>query len=127
MKQFLISVLLALTLTHGSFAEERANRVSQYIENIKTKISHDFREFVNKKELKEHAESFVEDRQIELEPLAVKIQGQLQDIEEQLKPLTESVKENVNPLIASLQQKMESILQMLEEHANPSGRWTDRS
>uniref|UniRef100_A0A3P9P350 Uncharacterized protein n=1 Tax=Poecilia reticulata TaxID=8081 RepID=A0A3P9P350_POERE len=60
--------------------------------------------------------SFVEDRQIELEPLAVKIQGQLQDIEEQLKPLTESVKENVNPLIASLQQKMESILQMLEEH-----------
>lgn len=66
--------------------------------------------------------SFVEDRQTELEPLAVNIQGQLQDMEERFKPVTENVKENVNPLIASLQQKMESILQMLEEHANPSSQ-----
>ncbi|XP_005797452.1 type-4 ice-structuring protein LS-12-like [Xiphophorus maculatus] len=122
MKRFQIAVLLALTLTHGSFAENGANRMSQYIEKIKTKISHDFHEFVNKPVLKEHAESFVEDRQTELEPLAVKIQGQLQDMEEHFKPLTENVKENVNPFIASLQQKMESILQMLEEHANASSQ-----
>ncbi|XP_027891417.1 type-4 ice-structuring protein-like [Xiphophorus couchianus] len=122
MKRFQIAVLLALTLTHGSFAENRVNRMSQYIENIKTKISHDFHEFVNKPVVKEHAESFVEDRQTELEPLAVKIQGQLQDMEEHFKPLTENVKENVNPFIASLQQKMESILQMLEEHANASSQ-----
>ncbi|XP_032436550.1 type-4 ice-structuring protein LS-12-like [Xiphophorus hellerii] len=122
MKRFQIAVLLAFTLTHGSFAENGANRMSQYIQNIKTKISHDFHEFVNKPVLKEHAESFVEDRQTELEPLAVKIQGQLQDMEEHFKPLTENVKENVNPFIASLQQKMESILQMLEEHANASSQ-----
>uniref|UniRef100_A0A3B5MXY0 Uncharacterized protein n=1 Tax=Xiphophorus couchianus TaxID=32473 RepID=A0A3B5MXY0_9TELE len=104
------------------FAENRVNRMSQYIENIKTKISHDFHDKTANLMFRSFLRSFVEDRQTELEPLAVKIQGQLQDMEEHFKPLTENVKENVNPFIASLQQKMESILQMLEEHANASSQ-----
>ncbi|XP_054909911.1 type-4 ice-structuring protein-like [Poeciliopsis prolifica] len=120
MKQFQVAVLLALTLTHGSFAEDGVSRMRQYIENMKAKISQDIHEFVNKPELKEHTELFVEDKQTELELLGVKIQDQLRDMEDGFKPLTETMKDKVDPLIAGVQQKMESVLQMLEEHVNHS-------
>ncbi|KAK5602001.1 hypothetical protein CRENBAI_017972 [Crenichthys baileyi] len=123
MKLFLIAALLVLALTHGSFAQDGAERMSQYLQNIKAKINQDFQEFMGHQELQDKAESFLEDRQMELEPLAAKIQDQLQDLkvaatnmEEQIKPLTAKVKEQVNPLIYSLQEKMEAMLQTLAKH-----------
>ncbi|XP_047239918.1 type-4 ice-structuring protein LS-12-like [Girardinichthys multiradiatus] len=123
MKLFLIAALLVLALTHGSFAQDGAEQMNQYLQNIKAKINQDFQEFVGHQELKDQAESFLEDRQMDLEPLAAKFQDQLQDLkavaanmEDQIKPLTAKVREQVNPLIYSLQEKMEAMLQTLAKH-----------
>ncbi|MEQ2264178.1 hypothetical protein XENORESO_021984 [Xenotaenia resolanae] len=56
MKLFLIAALLVLALTHGSFAQDGAEQMSQYLQNIKAKINQDFQEFVGHQELKDQAE-----------------------------------------------------------------------
>ncbi|XP_012730771.2 type-4 ice-structuring protein [Fundulus heteroclitus] len=124
MKLFLIAALLVLALTHGSSAEQTGAQLTQYLENIKAKINRDLQDFMDQSSLKDHAETFLENRQAAFEPVAVKIQSQLEDMkaaagdmEDQIKPLADNVKEKVNPLIANLQEKMETIMQMLAEHA----------
>ncbi|KAM4550635.1 type-4 ice-structuring protein-like [Fundulus diaphanus] len=124
MKLFLIAALLVLAVTHGSSAKNAGAQFTQYLESLRAKINQDLQQFVDQSALKDHAESFLEDRHVEFEPVAVKIQGQLEDMkaaagqmEDQIKPLADNVKQKVNPLIANLQERMETIMQMLAEHA----------
>ncbi|XP_015235988.1 PREDICTED: type-4 ice-structuring protein-like [Cyprinodon variegatus] len=105
MKPFHIAVLV-LALTYGTSAYNGGLQMSDYLENIKAKIA------VGNEEMKDKAQSFLEERQSELEPLAADIQNKMKELqsavthmEDQIKPLTEQMQ----PLLSNLKQMLDDL------------------
>uniref|UniRef100_A0A3Q0SU88 Antifreeze protein type IV n=1 Tax=Amphilophus citrinellus TaxID=61819 RepID=A0A3Q0SU88_AMPCI len=119
MKFSLIAAVVVLALAQGSFAQEAFNleKLGQYFEEVKNKMT----EIIHNQDLANQAQTFLEDRKTEMEPLASQIQDQLRtaatNIEEQIKPLAAQMQ----PMFDNLQKQMEALIQNMAEQARAIG------
>ncbi|XP_060948750.1 type-4 ice-structuring protein-like [Limanda limanda] len=115
MKFTLIAAVVLLALAQGSIAQDAGDleQVSQYFEEMKNKMTADVTAFLGSQDLAGQAQTFVQDRKTQLEPLAAQIQEQLQTaaakLEEHMKPLAE----NVQPMVETFKKQMEDLLKRL--------------
>ncbi|XP_053190891.1 type-4 ice-structuring protein LS-12-like [Scomber japonicus] len=127
MKFTLIATLVVLALAQGSFAQDMADleRLGQYFEEMKTKMTMELTEMIRTQDLAQQAQTFMEDKKTQLEPLAAQIQEQLKSVsttvEEQIKPLAASVQAQIAPMVEDFQKQMEAILVRLTEQTKAIG------
>ncbi|KAM7384343.1 hypothetical protein PAMA_011608 [Pampus argenteus] len=128
MKFSLIATLVVLALAQGSLAQEMPDfeKIAQYFEEMKTRMTSQMSEIIGSQDLQGQAQTFLEDRKAQLEPLAAQIQGQLTSItsnlEEQIKPLAASMQAQLQPMIRDFQTQMEGILAQMTEQAKAIGQ-----
>ncbi|XP_034747140.1 type-4 ice-structuring protein LS-12-like [Etheostoma cragini] len=119
MKFCLIAAVVLLALAQGSFAQDASNleSLTRYFEEMKNKMVQELTGIISNQDLANQAQTFMEDKKTQLEPLFSQIQ-------EQLKTVSASVEEQIKPLAASVQaqlqsdnfkQQLESIFQKLTE------------
>ncbi|XP_051245990.1 type-4 ice-structuring protein LS-12 [Dicentrarchus labrax] len=123
MKFSLIVAVVVLALAQGSFAQDVTDleRLGQYFEEMKNKMTQDLTEIINKQDLTSQAQSI----QTQLEPLAAQIQEQLKtvasNVEEQIKPMATSMQAQIQPMVDNFQKQVEAIFQKLTEQAKAIG------
>ncbi|XP_019957605.1 type-4 ice-structuring protein [Paralichthys olivaceus] len=117
MKFSLIAAVALLALAQGSFAQDAADleKITQYFENLKNKMTEDVTAFLTNQDVANQAQTFMQERKTQLEPLATQIQEQLRaaatKFEEHITPLAA----NVQPVVENFQQQMEALVQKLME------------
>ncbi|XP_020490335.1 type-4 ice-structuring protein LS-12 [Labrus bergylta] len=123
--KFLIAVVALIALAQGSFAQDASDleRLSQYFEEMKTKLTTDLTEMINNQDLANQAQTFLADKKTQLEPLATQIQEQIKtyatNVEEQIKPLATNVQTQVQPMIDNFQAQLEAIFKKVMEQTQP--------
>nr|XP_020453028.1 type-4 ice-structuring protein LS-12-like [Monopterus albus] len=121
MKFFLIAATVLLALAQGSFAQDAADleKLGQYLEEFKNKMTHDLTELIGNQDLTSQAQTFLEDKKTQLEPLTTQIQDQIKtvatNIEEQIRPLADNMQARIQPMIADFQKQVEAMFQKLSE------------
>ncbi|XP_070778364.1 type-4 ice-structuring protein LS-12-like [Enoplosus armatus] len=121
MKFSLIAAVVVLALAQGSFAQDVADleRLGQYFEEMKNKMTQELTEIIRNQDLTNQAQTFMEDKKTQLEPLAAQIQEQLRtaaaNMEEQIRPLAANVQAQMQPLMDNFQKQVEAILQRLTQ------------
>ncbi|TMS18063.1 type-4 ice-structuring protein LS-12 [Larimichthys crocea] len=119
MKFSLIVAVVVLALAQGSFAEELPSleRLSQYFEEIKNKMTQELTEIIQSQDLTNHAQNI----QTHLEPLAAKFQEQLKTVatnmEDQIKPMAAGIGSQIQPMIQDFQAQIEPLLRRLADQA----------
>ncbi|XP_044027161.1 type-4 ice-structuring protein LS-12-like [Siniperca chuatsi] len=127
MKFSLIAAVVVLALAQGSFAQDVADleRLGQYFEEMKNKMTLDLTEMIQNQDLANQAQTFMEDKKTQLEPLAAQIQEQLKtvatNVEEHIKPLAANVQAQIQPMVDNFQKQVEAIFQKLTEQARAVG------
>ncbi|XP_071357019.1 type-4 ice-structuring protein LS-12-like [Trachinotus anak] len=127
MKFSLIAAVVLLALAQGSFAQDASDleKLGQYFEQLKNKMTQELTEILRNQDLASQAQTFLEDRKTQLEPLASQVQDQLRNaaanVEEQIKPLAASVQAQLQPMVDNFQKQMEAILQRMTENARAIG------
>uniref|UniRef100_A0A671TN57 Type-4 ice-structuring protein LS-12-like n=1 Tax=Sparus aurata TaxID=8175 RepID=A0A671TN57_SPAAU len=107
MKLSLIVAVAVLALAHGSFAQDATDlqKIGQYFEEMKNKMTQDLTEFMRSQDLTSQAQSL----QTQLEPLASQVQEQLKtvaaSVEEQIKPMAASVQAQIQPMVTEFQKQ----------------------
>ncbi|KAK5855026.1 hypothetical protein PBY51_005166 [Eleginops maclovinus] len=125
MKFSLIAAIVLLSLAQGSFAQDTADleKFGQYLEEMKNKMVQDLTEIMSTHDVANQAQSFVNEKRVQLEPLVSQIHEQLKTIatnaEAQIKPLAANVQSQFQPQIDSFQQQVEAIFQQLTKPAAP--------
>ncbi|XP_035537008.1 type-4 ice-structuring protein LS-12-like [Morone saxatilis] len=123
MKFSLIVAVVVLALAQGSFAQEVTDleRLGQYFEEMKNKMTLELTEIINKQDLASQAQNI----QTQLEPLAAQIQEQLKtvatNVEEQIKPMATEMQAQIQPMVDNFQKQVEAIFQKLTEQARAIG------
>ncbi|XP_029298442.1 LOW QUALITY PROTEIN: type-4 ice-structuring protein LS-12-like [Cottoperca gobio] len=123
MKFSLIAAVVLLALAQGSYAQDAADleKLGQYFEDMKNKMVQDLTQIISSHDLGNQAQTFVQDKKIQLEPLVAQIQEQLRTVatnaEAQITPLAANVQAQLQPQIDSFKKQMEAIFQQL---TNPS-------
>uniref|UniRef100_A0A4W6DZC4 Antifreeze protein type IV n=2 Tax=Lates calcarifer TaxID=8187 RepID=A0A4W6DZC4_LATCA len=121
MKFSLIAAFVLLALAQGSFAQDAADleRIGQYFEELKNKMTQDLTEIIRNHDLANQAQTFLEDKKTQLEPLATQIQEQLRtaatNLEEHVKPLAANVQTQIQPMMENFQKQLEAIFQRMTE------------
>ncbi|XP_062414487.1 type-4 ice-structuring protein LS-12-like isoform X1 [Pungitius pungitius] len=121
MKYSLIATIVVLALAQGGFAQDASDleRLSQYFEEMKTKLIADMTEIIHSQDLANQAQAFIEDKKTQLQPLVAQIQEQLRsaatNVEEQIRPLTANVQAQLQPQIDSFQKQMEAVFDKLSK------------
>merc|ERR1711915_127125 len=127
MKFSLIAAVVLLALAQGSFAQDMADleRLGQQFEELKNKMTMELTELLRNQELTSQAQTFLEDRKTQLEPIVAQVQEQLRtaatSMEEQIKPLAANVQAQVQPMVDNFKTQMEALLQRLVENAKAIG------
>ncbi|KAF1381679.1 hypothetical protein PFLUV_G00156450 [Perca fluviatilis] len=125
MKFSLIAAVVLLALAQGSFAQDVSDLESlgRYFEEMKNKMVQDLTEIIRNQDLANQAQTFIEEKQTQLEPLVAQIQEQLKtvaaSVEEQIKPLAANVQAQLQ--VDNFKQQMESIFQKLTEQTKAIG------
>ncbi|AWP21593.1 putative type-4 ice-structuring protein-like [Scophthalmus maximus] len=123
MKFTLIAAVVVLALAQGSFAQDAADleKLGQFFEDLKNKITLEVTELIQSQDLANQAQTYMEDRKTQLEPLAAQVQEQLRTaaakMEEHVKPLTD----NMQPMVEKLQKQLEALFQGLTDQARAIG------
>ncbi|XP_029370125.1 type-4 ice-structuring protein-like [Echeneis naucrates] len=124
MKFALIATVVLLALAQGSFAQNGGDfeRLSQYFEELKSKMTQQLTDIMNQN-LPGQAQTFLEERKSQLEPLATQFQDQLRSaassMEEHVKPMAENVQAQIQPMVDNLKAQMEAFIQSLTENNQP--------
>ncbi|XP_031152064.1 type-4 ice-structuring protein LS-12-like isoform X2 [Sander lucioperca] len=119
MKFSLIVAVVLLALAQGSFAQDVSDLESlgRYFEEMKNKMVQDMTEIIRNQDLANQAQTFMEEKKTQLEPLVAQIQEQLKtvaaSVEEQIKPLAANVQAQLQ--VDNFKQQMESIFKKLTE------------
>merc|ERR1712035_200253 len=119
MKVSLIVAVVVLALAQGSFAQDATDfeRLTQYFEEMKNRMTQELTDFVRNQDLQSQAQNI----QTQLEPLVAKIQDQMRTaaagVEEQIKPMAAHVQTQMQPVLDNFQKQVETILQTLTEPA----------
>ncbi|XP_045914015.1 type-4 ice-structuring protein LS-12-like isoform X2 [Micropterus dolomieu] len=127
MKFSLIAAVVVLALAQGSFAQDAADleRLGQYFEEMKNKMTVELTEILRNQDLANQAQTFMADKKTQLEPLAAQIQEQLRtvatSVEEQVKPLAANVQAQIQPMVDNFQKQVEAIFQRLTEQVRAVG------
>ncbi|KAK2830435.1 hypothetical protein Q5P01_018366 [Channa striata] len=127
MKFILIAAVALLALAQGSFAQDTADleNLGQYFMEMKNKMAQELTELIHSHDLKSHAQTFLDNKKTQLEPLATQIQDQLKSVatnaEDQIRPLTENVQAQIQPMVDNFHRQIEAILQKLTEQAKAIG------
>ncbi|XP_028251607.1 type-4 ice-structuring protein LS-12-like [Parambassis ranga] len=127
MKFSLIAAIVVLALAQGSLAQDdlTLEKVGQYFEEMKNKMTLELTEIIRNQDLANQAQTFLEDKKIQLEPLATQIQEQVKTVatnmEEQIKPMAANVQALVQPMIENFQKQMEAVFQRLTEQTPAIG------
>merc|ERR1712035_19016 len=127
MKFSLIATLVVLALAQGSFGQDtlELEKITSYFEEMKNKMTQELTEIMRNQDLANQAQTFVQDRRAELEPLAAQFQEQLKtvasNVEEQVKPLAASVQAQVQPMVENFQRQVEALIQRLSEQTKAIG------
>ncbi|XP_071770830.1 type-4 ice-structuring protein-like [Centroberyx gerrardi] len=128
MKFSLIAALVVvLALAQGSLSAEVSDleKIGQYFEDMKSKLTQELTDNIRVQELANQAQTFLEDKRTQLEPVATQFQDQMRtvaaSVEEQLKPLAATVQAQVQPLVDDFQKQMQDILQKLMDQAKAIG------
>merc|ERR1712212_114502 len=128
MKFSLIATIVVLALAQGSFAQDMADieKIGQYFEEMRNKMTLELTEMIRTQDLSNQAQTFMEDKKTQLEPLAAQIQEQLKSVattvEEQIKPLAANVQAQIAPMVEDFQKQMQAILLRLTEQAKAIGQ-----
>ncbi|XP_073319273.1 type-4 ice-structuring protein-like [Pagrus major] len=119
MKLSLIVAVAVLALAHGSFAQDATDlqKIGQYFEEMKNKMTQDLTAFLENQDLTSQAQSI----QTQLEPLAEQLKTVAAGVEEQIKPMAASVQAQIAPMVTEFQKQMETIFQQLTEQAKAIG------
>ncbi|KAM9339805.1 type-4 ice-structuring protein-like [Symphorus nematophorus] len=123
MKFSLIAAVVVLALAQGSFAQDATDleRLTQYFEDMKTKMTQELTDIIRSQDLATQAQNI----QTQLEPLVAKIQEQMRtaaaSVEEQIKPMAASVQTQMQPVLESFQRQVETIMQTLAEQTKAIG------
>ncbi|XP_023135734.2 type-4 ice-structuring protein LS-12-like [Amphiprion ocellaris] len=114
MKFSLIAAVVVLALAQGSFAQDATDleKLSQYFEDMKTKMTTELTAIMQNQDFANQAETV----RTQLEPLATKLKEVATNIEEQLKPLTDNIQAQAQPMVDNFQKQMEAIFQKVTEH-----------
>ncbi|XP_034561100.1 type-4 ice-structuring protein LS-12-like [Notolabrus celidotus] len=127
MKFILIAAVALLALAQGSSAQDATDleKLTQYFEEMRTKLTHDLTELINNQDLANQAKTFISDGQAQLEPLAAQVQEKLRtvatNVEEQIKPMAANVQAQVQPMMENFQQQVQAILQKLMDQTQAIG------
>ncbi|KAK9526782.1 hypothetical protein VZT92_015463 [Zoarces viviparus] len=120
MKFSLIATIVLLALAQGGFAQDASDfeKLGQFFEDMKTKVTQDVTELIRNQDLANQA-------QTQIQPLVAQIQEQLKtiaiNVEEKIRPLTANMQEQLKPQIDSFKQQMEAIFQKLTEQTMAIG------
>ncbi|XP_042362595.1 type-4 ice-structuring protein LS-12-like [Plectropomus leopardus] len=123
MKFSLIAVIVVLALAQGSFAQDSfdIDRLTQYFEEMKNKVVKEVTDLMNNQDLANQAQTFMDDRRTQLEPLVAQIQEHLKSaastVEEQIQPLAANVQAQIQPQVETFQKQMEAIVKQLTDKA----------
>ncbi|XP_071401405.1 type-4 ice-structuring protein LS-12-like [Centroberyx affinis] len=128
MKFSLIAALVVvLALAQGSLSAEVPDleSIGQYFEDMKNKLTQELTDNIRVQEMANQAQTFLEDKRTQLEPVATQFQDQMRTVaatvEEQFKPLAENMQAQVQPLVDDFQKQMQDILQKLMDRAKAIG------
>ncbi|KAM3858500.1 uncharacterized protein ACN63O_018074 [Diretmus argenteus] len=92
-------------------------KIAQYFEDMKTKLTQELTETIQAQDLASKAQTFLDERRTQLEPIVAQIQEQLKsaaaNVEEQIKPMAANVQSQVQPLVDDFQRQVEAILRKL--------------
>ncbi|XP_022603083.1 type-4 ice-structuring protein LS-12-like [Seriola dumerili] len=125
MKFSLIAAVVLLALAQGSFAQEVGDleKLGQYLEELKNKMTLELTEIIRNQDLTNQAQTFLEDKKTQLEPLASQLQDQLRtaaaSVEEQIKPLAVNMQAQIQPMVDNFQKQMEALIQRMTENTQP--------
>ncbi|XP_023267880.1 type-4 ice-structuring protein LS-12-like [Seriola lalandi dorsalis] len=125
MKFSLIAAVVLLALAQGSFAQDVSDleKLGQYLEELKNKMTLELTEIIRNQDLTNQAQTFLEDKKTQLEPLASQLQDQLRtaaaSVEEQIKPLAVNMQAQIQPMVDNFQKQMEALIQRMTENAQP--------
>ncbi|XP_070702856.1 type-4 ice-structuring protein LS-12-like [Pempheris klunzingeri] len=128
MKFSLIAAVVVLALAQGSFAQDVTDleKLGKYFEDMKTKIAQDLTEIIRTQDLATQAQTFIEDRKTQIEPLAAQFQEQLRtvasSVEQQIKPLTADVQAQIQPMVQQFQKQVEDLFQRVMGQARAIGQ-----
>ncbi|XP_054619339.1 type-4 ice-structuring protein LS-12-like [Dunckerocampus dactyliophorus] len=124
MKFSIIAAFVVFALAQGSLAQDATGelqRISQYFEEMKNKMTQQLTDFVRTHDLNSQAQTFLEEQKAQFEPLVAKIQEQLQSIatsvEGQVQPMAANVQAQIEPMVQRFQEQMEAIVKQLTEQA----------
>lgn len=123
MKYTIIATLFVLALAQGSLAQDAQDleKISQYLEEMKTKMTQEMTQIFQNHDLANQAQTFFEERRTQLEALAPQVQEQLQSVattvEEQIKPLATNMQAQMQPMLDNFQKQVEAIFQKMTEQA----------
>ncbi|XP_069555849.1 type-4 ice-structuring protein LS-12-like [Brachyistius frenatus] len=131
MKFSLIAAVVLLALAQGSFAQDAADleKLGQYIEDMKNRMTSDLTELFRHQDLTNQAQAFLQDKRTQLEPLATQVQEKMKtvatSVEEHIRPLAANVQEQiqaqVQPMILDFQKQVEALFQKLTEQTEAIG------
>merc|ERR1712002_1204084 len=116
MKFSLIAAIVVLALAQGSLSAEVPDleRIGQYFEEMKNKLTQELTDTIRVQELAQ-AQTFIQDQKTQLEPVASQFQEQLKSVaatlEEQFKPLAANAQAQFQPMINDFNKQMQDILQ----------------
>ncbi|XP_028317203.1 type-4 ice-structuring protein LS-12-like [Gouania willdenowi] len=123
MKFSLIAAVVVLALAQGSFAQDAPNMdlesITQYFEELKTKMTKELTTFMENQDLANQAQTFLEDKKTQLEPLVTQFQAQIKSaattVEEQIQPLAANVQTQIQPLIDNFQNQMQELMKKIKD------------
>uniref|UniRef100_UPI0037E76F8E type-4 ice-structuring protein LS-12-like n=1 Tax=Semicossyphus pulcher TaxID=241346 RepID=UPI0037E76F8E len=123
----LIAAFVLVALVQGSYAQDASplEKLTQYLEEMKTKMTQDLTELMNNRELVDTATSFIADKRTQLEPLVAQIQEQLKtvaaNVEEQIQPLAANVQAQIQPMMENLQTHVETAVKAVMDKTQAIG------
>merc|ERR1712002_218814 len=128
MKFSLIAAIVVLALAQGSLSAEVPDleRIGQYFEEMKNKLTQELTDTIRVQELAQQAQTFIQDQKTQLEPVASQFQEQLKSVaatlEEQFKPLAANAQAQFQPMINDFNKQMQDILQRVMDQAKAIGQ-----
>merc|ERR1712002_443293 len=114
MKFSLIAAIVVLALAQGSLSAEVPDleRIGQYFEEMKNKLTQELTDTIRVQELAQQAQTFIQDQK----------KSVAATLEEQFKPLAANAQAQFQPMINDFNKQMQDILQRVMDQAKAIGQ-----
>ncbi|KAM8883199.1 type-4 ice-structuring protein-like [Synchiropus picturatus] len=119
MKFTLIATIVVLALAHGSLAQELFDmeKIGQYVEEMKTKMTKDLTEFTRNNDLATQAQTFLEEKKNEMQPMLDQFQEQLKSAVANMETQATNVQTQIQPIMEQFQLQLEALVKQVTDKA----------